>query len=66
MSTDILNFINGISDEDFVSAKSAFDSMMSSKMQDALDSQRIEVASKFYNDVPPVAVGDEEVTSEEE
>lgn len=66
MSENILNMINGIESGDFVAAKASFDSMMSSKMQDSLDSQRIEVASKFYNGVEPTEIAGMEDTSEEE
>ena len=66
MSGNILDFINGISSDDFVSAKASFDSMMASKMQDAFDSQRIQVASQFYNDVPPTEVDSEDAVESEE
>ena len=62
MSGNILDFINGISGDDLVGAKATFDSIMASKMQDSIDVQRIQVASKFYSDVP---VADTEMSEEE-
>ena len=61
MSGNILDLINGIASGDASASKLEFDSIMASKMQDVLDTQRIQVAGKFYNDVPVV----EDETSEE-
>ena len=56
MSGNILNFIDAIQSGDFVSAKVSFDDAIAFKQKEAIDSQRIQVASTFYNAVEPTEV----------
>lgn len=68
MPTNILDFINGVENGDFVSAKATFDSIVSDKMSDAIAVERINVASKMYNGAVEMASEQEDVaveTSEE-
>lgn len=60
MPGNILDFIDGIESGDAAASRAGFNSIMTSKMQDVIDTQRIHVASQFYNDVPPVEASQEE------
>lgn len=61
MSEHIRSMIDALSDKDFSSAKTAFDSALNSKMSDALDARRIEIASGLYDG----DVSEEEYSEEE-
>jgi len=67
MSTSEL--INNIKDGDNVTANKTFDSLLKSKLNDALDAEKIKVAGEIYNGDEPEQVEmefDEVETSEEE
>lgn len=63
MSDNILNFIDAIQGGDFVAAQASFNDAIAFKQKEAIDAQRIQVASTFYNEVE---VPEMESTSEEE
>jgi len=69
MSENIRSMIDALADKDFSSAKTAFDSILSDKMNDALETRRIEIASSLYDgsDASEEEINDsEELSSEEE
>lgn len=44
--------ISAIEDKDFISSSNIFNDLVSSKMTDAIDNKRIEIANRIYNNAP--------------
>jgi len=44
--------ISAIEDKDFISSSNIFNDLVSSKMTDAIDNKRIEIADRIYNNAP--------------
>lgn len=44
--------ISAIEDKDFISSSNIFNDLVSSKMTDAIDNRRIEIADRIYNNAP--------------
>lgn len=59
MQTDIEEFISAIQQQNFNQAKSHFDSILDDKMNDALEQEKMNVASQIFNG------GSEEVDEED-
>lgn len=57
------NFINAVTAKDFVSASKDFEDMMMAKVGDALDQEKINLASQVFNDEDP---SEEEIDDTEE
>ena len=57
------NFINAVTAKDFVSASKDFEDMMKAKVGDALDQEKINLASQVFNDEDP---SEEEIDDTEE
>lgn len=51
MSQAIKDFISQIVDKDFVAAKSTFEDLLNSRIEDLLDEEEMKVAAKIYNDI---------------
>lgn len=47
--SETMDLIDAIASGDYATAKTQFDTQISDRMRDAIDSARIEVASKMYN-----------------
>lgn len=61
MSETVRELIDALADTDYSVAQNAFNTAITDKMRDAIDSARIEVASKIYNDESEEEYSDEEV-----
>ena len=57
------NFINAVTAKDFVSASKDFEDIMMAKVGDALDQEKINLASQVFNDEDP---SEEEIDDTEE
>mgnify|MGYP001357233693 FL=1 len=57
------NFINAVTAKDFVSASKDFEDIMMAKVGDALDQEKINLASQVFNDEDPY---EEEIDDTEE
>lgn len=49
MSEQILDLINNIDQNDYVTAQSSFQDILASKLQDKLEQERVKVASIMFN-----------------
>lgn len=58
----INSLIDKILDGENVSAKEDFDSLITQKMNDAMDSKKIEIASSIYGNEEPDEINDDELT----
>jgi hypothetical protein len=61
---NIENFLDAIADQDFNSAADIFGGEMSNRIHDALDTEKVNVASKIFNE-PMTDEDDIEITDEE-
>ena len=57
------NFINAVTAKDYVSASKDFEDMMMAKVDDALEQEKINLASQVFNDEDP---SEEEIDDSEE
>ena len=57
------NFINAVTAKDYVSASKDFEDMMMAKVDDALEQEKINLASQVFNDEDP---SEEEIDASEE
>ena len=57
------NFINAVTAKDFVSASKDFEDLMMAKVGDALDQEKVNLASQVFNDEDP---SEEEIDDTEE
>tara|TARA_B110000503_G_scaffold138980_1_gene226253 strand:- start:382 stop:579 length:198 start_codon:yes stop_codon:yes gene_type:complete len=63
-NTHIRAMIDSVGEKDFTSAAVSFNAALQDRLSSEMDSRRIEIASKIYNDVVPS--DEEKVSSEEE
>ena len=55
-STGIGDWIDAVTNKDFATADPIFKELMSDRMNDALDAEKIKVAGEIYNDEEPEQV----------
>jgi len=62
---NIRAMIDALADQDYSTAKTEFDSALSSRMSDAIEDRRIEIASQVYNNgEEDIAIDGDTVTEE--
>ena len=66
MNQTVQNFINQVQEKDFAKAEPTFKDMMTQKIGDALDAEKIAVANAVHNGVVPVEEPEASVEPEEE
>lgn len=49
----IVNFIKNVKDQDFNAANSIFNELMSSKVNDLMDAEKVKIADQVFNDANP-------------
>ena len=63
---NIQDFIDAVSQKDFAKAEPMFNDIMTARVGDALDAEKINVANQFYNDIEPEEIESEEAELEDE
>jgi len=63
--TEIVDFLNNVTTKNFVEAEKQFSELLNDKLTTRLNDQKIEVASKVFNNAPDDVTTEVEVADED-
>ncbi len=63
--TEIVDFLNNVTTKNFVEAEKQFSELLNDKLTTRLNDQKIEVASKVFNNAPDNVATEAEVADED-
>jgi|TARA_Y100000389_G_scaffold174151_1_gene183875 hypothetical protein len=63
--TEIVDFLNNVTTKNFVEAEKQFSELLNDKLTTRLNDQKIEVASKVFNNAPDDVATEVEVADED-